>query len=155
MTRTVNFGVIEHLFEMCRPELQATEITIKMIRAAGDAVADMMLDIGYQVETTYVDGRDVVQSYFNPRTGSIVDGLAFTLGLAVTENRGVNLHVLLKVEGPLVNSNDALSSAVRESRGWYQPLNNCATVRDVLDAVIPAIFSPWKSGPAFEWRVAA
>jgi hypothetical protein len=155
MSRTVNLGVLEHLFDVCAPDLQASEISLKLIRAAGDAIADMMLDIGYQVETTYIDGRDVVQSYFNPRTGSIVDGLAFTLGLAASENRGVNLHVLLKVEGPQVNSSDALSSAVRESRGWYQPLNNCATVEDVLDSIIPETFSPWKTAPAFEWRVAA
>lgn len=155
MTRTVNQGVLEHFLEMCQAELQASEITINLIKAAGDAFADLMLDIGYQVESTFIDGRDVVQTYFNPRTGGYIEGLAFTLGLAISENRGVNLHVLLKVSGPGVDSCAALSSAVREARGWYQPLNSCATVWDVLNVVEPGSVPVWKTEPAFQWQMAA
>jgi hypothetical protein len=155
MSRKVNYGVLEHLFEVCPADMEVTSISIQLIRAAGDAIADMMLDVGYQVETSYMDGRDVVQTYFNPRTGGIVEDLAFTLALTETPNRGANLHVLLKVPGPQVKSCESLGSAVRESRGWYQALNSCATVWDVLSAINPGITSPRKTEQAFQWRVAA
>ncbi|MGE8065188.1 hypothetical protein [Pseudomonas sp. NPDC089569] len=154
MTRTVNQSVLEHFLEMCQAELRVREISISLIKAAGDVFADLMLDIGYQVESTFIDGRDVVQTYFNPRTGGYIEGLAFTLGLTSVD-RGVNLHVLLRVNGPGVKSCAALSSAVREARGWYQPLNSCATALDVLNAVDPGSIPVWKTEPAFQWQVAA
>lgn len=155
MSRTVNYGVLEHLFEVCPADLEVTAISIQLVRAAGDAIADMMLDVGFQVESSFIDGRDVVQSYFNPRTGGMVEGLAFTLAITEAPNRGANLHVLLRVPGPQAASNPAFGSAMRESRGWYQPLTNSATASDVLCAIQPGGVIARGAEPAFQWQVAA
>lgn len=132
MGRLVLRGVLEHLLQEQRLDLTATEITPVLLHAVGEAIADMMLDLGYRLDTEFLDGRDVVQSYLCPRTGQQLNLLGMTLVLLAGPGEA-GLAVLVRGQGPSSVAHSSLGGAVRYSGTWYRQLTAAATADDLLE----------------------
>lgn len=150
MNRAFNRAVIEHLLDIQHRDLSAGAVTTPLIQAAGDAIADILLDHGYRLERSFLDGRDVVHSYINPRTGEAIDDIGFTLELIDDGNSGANLSVLVRTDGASPGSPEGFSEPVRSSRSWYLPMKNGATASDLF-----ALSANQKTHAPFQWRAAA
>ena len=155
MTRSINQGIQKHLLELRHPDLQGGIITRSLIEQAGDAVCDMMLDLGFHLQESYQDAGDVVQTYLNPRSGQLLEELSFSLEILIDENRGRNLHLLLRAAVPAAADCLEFLPAMRRSRGWYRPLTNACNAQDLVNATLPGEIGADDSSRIFEWQLAA
>lgn len=155
MTRSINQGILKHLFELHHPDLQGGIITRSLIEQAGEAVCDMMLDLGFHLQESYQDAGDVVHTYLNPRSGQLLEGLTFSLEILMDEKRGPNLHLLLRAAAPAAADCLEFLPAMRRSRGWYRPLSNACNAQDLVNATLPGEVGANDSLSAFEWQLAA
>jgi len=155
MPRSINQGIQKHLLELRHPDLQGGIITRFLIEQAGDAVCDMMLDLGFHLQESYQDAGDVVQTYLNPRSGQLLEGLSFSLEILIDENRGRNLHLLLRAAVPAAADCLEFLPAMRRSRGWYRPLTNACNAQDLVNATLPGEIGADDSSRIFEWQLAA
>lgn len=150
MSRRINQAVIQHLIDIEHRDLNAGVVTPRLVEAAGDAIADVLLDHGYQLESSYRDGRDVVHCYINPRTGEILDEIGFTLDLLDDGVGGPNLAVLLRTGAAHSAPPFGFTEALRSSRSWYLPMSNTATAHELF-----TVAGGLKTEDCFEWRAAA
>lgn len=150
MSRRFNLAVVEHLIDIQHKGLTAGTVTPSLVQAAGDAISDVLLDHGYQLQSSYLDGQDVVHCYINPRTGEILDDVGFSVGLVNHGNGGPSLAVLLRTAAPHAVPPAGFSDPLRSAKGWYLPMYNSATVNELCSIARGRI-----SEPAFEWRAAA
>lgn len=150
MNRRINQAVIQHLIDIEHRDLNAGSVTPRLVEAAGQAIADVLLDHGYQLESSYRDGRDVVHCYINPRTGEILDDIGFTLDLMDDGVGGPNLAVLLRTEGAHSTPPFGFTEPLRTARSWYLPMSDTATAHELFSAA-----GGLKTKPCFEWRAAA
>lgn len=155
MTRSINQGILKHLFELRHPDLQGGTITRSLVGQACEAVCDMMLDLGFHLQESYHDAGDVVQTYLNPRSGQLLEGLSFSLEILMDEKRGPNLHLLLRVPVPVAAECLVFLPTIRRSRGWYRPLSNACKAQDLVNATLPAEIDVDDSSGVFEWQLAA
>lgn len=150
MKRLINRAVVEHLVGINHRDLAFGIVTPRLIEAAGDAIADLMLDHGFRLEDSYVDGNDIVHCYINPRTGEMLDEVGFSLGLVQGPTDGFSLAVLLRTKDAQMVACEGFSVPVRSARSWYLPLSNSATAGDFIAGA-----SGRESHPTLEWRAAA
>lgn len=150
MTRRINQAVIQHLIDIEHRDLTAASVTPRLVEAAGEAIADVLLDHGYQLQSSYRDGRDVVHCYINPRTGDILDDIGFTLDLMDDGVGGPNLAVLLRTDVAHTAPTLGFSEALRSARSWYLPMSDKATARELF-----SVTGGMKTEACFEWRGAA
>ncbi|MFJ3110110.1 hypothetical protein [Pseudomonas putida] len=150
MSRGFNLAVVQHLIEINHPDLMVGQMTPRLVRAAGDAISDVLLDDGFQLQTSFMDGQDVVHCYLNPRTGEILDDIGFSVGLVNHGNGGPSLSVLLRTEAPLEVTPAGFSDPLRCARSWYLPMYNSATVKELRSVAGAAHLAP-----CFEWRAVA
>ncbi|WP_439126074.1 MAG: hypothetical protein ACNJA3_29675 (plasmid) [Pseudomonas rhizophila] len=150
MNRRFNQAVIQHLIDIEHWDLNAGSVTPRLIEAAGEAIADVMLDHGYQLESSYRDGRDIVHCYINARTGEILDDIGFTLDLMNDGLGGPNLAVLLRTDVAHTAPPFGFSDALRTARSWYLPMSDMATARELF-----SVAGGLKTDACVEWRAAA
>ncbi|RMM39452.1 hypothetical protein QO021_29050 (plasmid) [Pseudomonas amygdali pv. lachrymans] len=150
MNRRINQAVIQHLINIEHRDLNAGSVTPRLVEAAGQAIADVLLDHGYQLESSYRDGRDVVHCYINPRTGEILDDIGFTLDLMDDGMNGPNLAVLLRTEIAHTAPPFGFTEALRTARSWYLPMSDTATAHELF-----SVAGALKFEACFEWRAAA
>lgn len=150
MNRRINQAVIQHLIDIEHRDLSAGTVTSRLVEAAGEAIADVLLDHGYQLESSYRDGREVVHCYINPRTGEILDDIGFTLDLMDDGVGGPNLAVLVRTEVARTAPPFGFTEALRTSKSWYLPMSDTATARELFSVAGGA-----KTEACFEWRTAA
>lgn len=148
MVRTINQAVAEHLVDIKHRDLGNSNVTPLLVQAAGDAIADVLLDHGYRLERSYLDGQDIVHFYVNPRTGEILDEVGFSLGLVDSGKGGLNLAVLLRTSDAQLVPSTGFCLPVRSARAWYQPMTNSATANDLIAGAN-------KTKASFEWPTAA
>ncbi|MGP0207944.1 hypothetical protein [Pseudomonas sp. NCHU5232] len=143
MRRPVLFGVLEHLLEDDL-DLGASDICPGLIRSAGSAIADMFLDLGYQLIGEFQDGRDLVQSYFCQRTGESFELLGLTMVLN-TLNDQMPVSLLIRCVGAESDRVPRAGSAVRYRGSWYRLLTPQTTLLDVLELAreVPAPSFPF------------
>lgn len=154
MERKINSCVFEHLLDLQHPDLNGGVITAAMIESAGDAVADLMLDLGFQLQNSFMDGGDVVHSYLNPRNGHLIEGFSFTLELLTELNLGPCLHVLWRATGPTSVHGSVFGQPIRKSRGWYLPLMDSASVKDLIYGALPRQPGLIRNSST-DWQIAA
>jgi hypothetical protein len=150
VNRRINQAVIQHLIDIEHRDLNAGSVTPRLVEAAGEAIADVLLDHGYQLESSYRDGRDVVHCYINPRTGEILDDIGFTLDLMDDGMNGPNLAVLLRTEVAHTAPPFGFTEALRTARSWYLPMSDTATAHELF-----SVAGGLKFEACFEWRAAA
>lgn len=131
MNRPVLKGVLEHLLEDDL-NLAVTDMCPGLLRSVGSAIADMFLDLGYQLVGEFQDGRDLVQSYLCLRTGQSLDSLGVTM--VINElNAEMPVSLLIRCGGAATERTPRAGSAVRFRGTWYRQITFQTTIQDVLD----------------------
>lgn len=134
MSRQVCSTIAGHIIALEHPDLLGHVMTPSLALAAGEAMADLFLDHGFQLERSYLDGLDIVQSYVNPRTAEILDGFIFSIGLT-QQGSGSRLCLSVRVDRDFVDGKVSSGGLTHSNGYWYIHILPQATAANVLDLV--------------------
>lgn len=130
---SLNYQLIHHLLACRHPDLKQSGITVGLARAAAEHVADLLLDLGCQLQSNYIEGLVSVQTYFEPRSSAYIPDIGVSIGMF--EIAGcMTLRVMIRTQTPQVNATDTVFEPGMRHRGnWYLPVKDSATPADLLE----------------------
>ncbi|MBA1306638.1 hypothetical protein [Stutzerimonas stutzeri] len=152
MTQLIQRGVLQHLLQAEDLNLNTVDVFPALLHEVGDAIAEMMLGHGYRLVDQFVDGRDVVVSFYCAHSGHQLRPIALTLAGMPGQGRD-GLAVLLRE----IDHSQRFSRAggpIRFAGIWYRRLDESATSQDLIDFAMERFDSEADLAPV-SWREVA